>query len=109
MKAKRFLSFLNLKRENFDITYEEMKYIKQTNQEVILLDVRSPQEFEEGHINGAINLPLYELCKNAKNKINDTNRIVICYCATGIRSKKAVKILQKCGYKNVYNLKNGIK
>lgn len=108
MKIQKILNFLKYKRENNEINYEEMKYIKQTNKDVILLDVRSPQEFQEGHLEGAINLPLYEICTNIKYRIKDKNSIIICYCATGLRSKKSVNILKKCGYANVYNLKNGI-
>ena len=56
--------FKNLKycRNNEkDIDINEIMYVISTNPNSILLDVRSPQEFKEGHLNGAINIPLYEL------------------------------------------------
>ena len=73
----------------------------------VIVDVRSEQEFKEGHINGAINIPLYrvksEFSKNIKNK----NEYIILYCTSGIRSKKAQNILEIMGYKNAYNLISG--
>lgn len=91
-----------------DISVEEMKKIIQNNK-VILLDVRSIQEFNEGHLNGAINIPLYDLNSSTIEKIiKNKQDFIITYCSAGIRSKKAVKILKNMGYKNVYNLKEGV-
>jgi rhodanese-related sulfurtransferase len=104
----KILKNLRDKRETFEINYNEMNDIIKNNDNVIILDVRSPQEYEEGHINGAINLPLYELCQNIKYKIKNENDIIIAYCSSGIRSKRAVKELKKCGYKNSYSLKDGL-
>lgn len=46
------------------------------------------------------------MCCNCKLKEKD--RIIIVYCQSGVRSKKAVKILNKDGFKNIYHLKNGL-
>lgn len=73
----------------------------------ILIDVRSKQEFEEGHLDNAICIPEYEIKKEIINIVNDKNKKIVLYCDTGSRSKKAEKILQKIGYKNVYNLYKG--
>lgn len=91
-----------------DININELKEIRQNNEKVILLDVRSPQEFNEGHLNGAINIPLYELETCGSCKLNDKGRVIIVYCQSGIRSKKAIRILNKNGFKNLYHLKNGL-
>lgn len=72
-----------------------------------IIDVRSEQEFKEGHINGAINIPLYRIKNDCANAIRDRNKYIIVYCTSGIRSQKAQIILNSLGYNNVYNLKCG--
>lgn len=81
---------------------------KMTEQGAILLDVRSPQEFEEGHMENAISLPEYEIKEKAKTVLPDKLQIIIVYCSTGHRSQKAQIILEKLGYKKVYNLCKGL-
>ena len=51
---------------------------------------------------------MYELEKCGDCKLKDKDKIVIVYCQSGVRSKKAIKILKKSGFKNLYNLKNGL-
>lgn len=88
-----------------EINYDQMLEIIKNNYTVII-DVRSKNEYNEGHINGAINIPLSKI--NSVIKIANKNDIIIVYCKLGIRSKKAVDILNKMGYNNVFSLKNGI-
>lgn len=71
----------------------------------ILLDVRSPQEYKEGHLNGAISIPDYKIKKEIERIIPNKNQVIIVYCSTGIRSKKIQCTMEKMGYNNVYNLK----
>lgn len=92
--------------EKNDINMEELKRLVANG--AILLDVRSPQEYKEGHLEGAISIPEYELKSRSKNELQDKNINIIIYCSSGSRSKKAKKILEKMGYHNVYNLYNGI-
>ena len=91
-----------------DIDIKELKEILCFNKNTILLDVRSKQEFNEGHLNGAINIPLYELNTCCNCKLKNKEEIIIVYCQSGIRSKKAIKVLYKNGYTNLYNLKDGL-
>jgi len=92
--------------EVYDITMQELKN-KQSNG-AIIVDVRSSQEYDEGHICGAINIPEYKInCKIDKILLNKENEIVL-YCSSGIRSKDAYKKLIKLGYKNVCNLYGGL-
>ena len=84
-----------------------MLEILKTNSNAVLLDVRSSQEYIEGHIRGSINIPVYDIEKQAKNKLNK-NSIIIVYCSAGIRSKRAIQILEKLGYENLYNVEGGI-
>lgn len=74
----------------------------------ILVDVRSPQEFEEGHLDNAILLPEYEIEKNVSKILPDKTKTIIVYCSSGYRSKKAQKKLLKLGFKKVYNLCDGL-
>lgn len=73
----------------------------------ILVDVRSPQEFNEGHLPGAINIPEYEI-RRFKNKMPKLNQQIILYCQYGGRSRKSYNMLKKMGYTNIYSLKGGL-
>lgn len=110
VKSKILINFYKIsgklnKRNIDEITFYELEKIR-TN--IILIDVRSLQEYNEGHLNGAINIPLYDLKKNIYKYVNDKNRNIIVYCQTGKRSSKATKILKEIGFNNVYNLKGGL-
>lgn len=91
--------------EKNDINMEQMKDFEKEG--AIIVDIRSPQEYKEGHIDGAVLLPEYEIYKNAGNIIPNKNDIIIVYCGSGIRSKRSQKMLQRLGYTNVYNLYKG--
>ena len=93
---------------NLQTTNQQRFGIIRNDENVILIDVRSRQEFLEGHLNGSINIPLYELEQCCERKLIDKNSIIITYCQCGARSKKAIVILKKHGYKNVYHLKDGL-
>ena len=99
----------NFKRcfdENLDITKEEVDFYEKKG--AIIVDVRSPQEFDEWHINGAICIPKYEIKRKVENVLKDKNKTIVLYCSTGHRSKEAQSILRKLGYKNVFNLYGGV-
>lgn len=85
-----------------DINIEQMETL--IKQGAIVIDVRSPQEFAEGHIPGAICIPEYNIQREIRNKVPNINSLIIIYCDSGVRSKNAQKRLQKMGYKQVYNL-----
>ena len=92
--------------EKYNISLEELKRLKADG--AIIIDVRSPQEYKEGHINGAILIPEYELKRDADKFLPNKEEVIVVYCSTGMRSKKAQKELKEKGYKNVYNLYNGL-
>lgn len=85
-----------------DINMEQMETL--IKQGAIVIDVRSPQEFAEGHIPGAICIPEYNIQREIRNKVPNIKSLIIVYCDSGVRSKNAQKRLQKMGYKQVYNL-----
>lgn len=107
-------SMLNIIKKIFtrntenDLNYTELINMRKSSNETILIDVRSNQEYNEGHLNGAINIPIYEIEEKIQTIVRNKDTIIIVYCQSGARSKKAKKILEKLEYKNVYNLKGGI-
>lgn len=74
----------------------------------LLIDVRSKQEYQEGHLNGAICIPDYEIVAEAPKIIPDKNKAIILYCQSGARSKKATEMLENMGYSNVVNVAGGL-
>jgi len=91
-----------------DIDYENVKIILKNDKEAILLDVRSPQEYKEEHLYKSINIPLYDISKKVDNIIPNKETTIIVYCQSGNRSKKAIDILDKKGYKKLYNIVGGM-
>ena len=91
--------------EEKDITLEELKQFQ--NEGATIIDVRSSPEYQEGHIDGAISIPEYEMKKKVENVLKNKEAPIVVYCSSGGRSKKAQKLLRKLGYENVYNLYNG--
>lgn len=89
-----------------DIGIEELK--EKVNQGVILLDVRSRQEYQEGHIIGAINIPEYEIDRRVEQEIQNKNLPIVIYCQYGSRSRNVYEKMKRKGYTNIYNLKGGI-
>lgn len=94
-------------RDDSCISYIQAKEMMREEGKIILLDVRSKQEHEEYHLEGDLCIPLYEL-GNIEQIISDKNSIIIAYCQSGARSKKAMNLLEKMGYHNVYQIKGGI-
>jgi len=69
----------------------------------IVIDVRTPMEYESGHVESAINIP-YDVIKDKINEITeDKDAVIKLYCRSGGRSGIAKKALDKLGYKNVIN------
>jgi phage shock protein E len=66
-----------------------------------LIDVRTQQEYEHGHLQGSVNVPLQQLASSLKRIKKD--KPVITYCASGTRSAAATKMLKVKGYTEVYN------
>jgi len=92
--------------QNGDITIEELK--NKVLQGAILLDVRSNQEYKEGHLQGAINIPDFEITKRVQREIPKKNQLIVLYCQYGGRSKDVLTIMKKMGYTNIYNLYGGL-
>ncbi len=91
-----------------EITVRELKEKLDAGEEVAVLDVREPHEYEVANleVQGAKLIPLGEL-PNRLSELNQNDEVAV-YCKTGGRSAKAVKTLQDAGFGNVYNVEGGI-
>lgn len=69
----------------------------------VLLDVRTPQEYWEGHIPGSVNLPLQNITR-AANMIAAKSTPIFVHCLSGARSRQAAAYLAQMGYSNVENI-----
>ena len=83
------------------ITAEEAKKIMDSGEEHIILDTREQDEFDEGHIPGAILIPYTEIENKAEEMLPDKDAQILVYCRSGRRSKIASESLTKLGYTNV--------
>ncbi len=83
------------------ITAQEAKEMMEDETEYIIIDARTEAEFSEGHIEGAILIPEYEIAHRAEKEIPDKDTLILVYCRSGRRSKIAASELVKLGYTNV--------
>lgn len=80
-------------------------YVKEAGQlpSSILLDVRTPEEYIQGHIPGSVNIPLQDLEK-ASEILTDSSSPLYVYCQSGARSGLAVMLLKKMGYHKIQDM-----
>ena len=83
------------------ITAKEAKNIMDNETDYIILDVRTEEEFIEGHIDGAILIPNYEITEKAEKFLTDKDQLILVYCRSGRRSKLAADSLVTMGYTNI--------
>ena len=84
------------------ITQEEAKEMMTKDDGHIIVDVRRQDEYDEGHIPGAILIPNESITDKKPEELPDLNQIVLVYCRSGRRSKEASQKLADIGYTNVY-------
>jgi phage shock protein E len=70
----------------------------------VVIDVRSPGEFNSGHLAKAINIPLDEIETELPRRVKDKNQVLLLHCASGMRSGMAKSKLNGLGYANAFNL-----
>ena len=73
-------------------------------EEAVVIDVRTHDEYDTGHIDGSVNIPVDTI----STVTYDKDTVIIVYCASGMRSANAAKTLIDLGYTNVYNLDGGL-
>ena len=87
-------------------TYEqisgaEAKALMDSESGYIIIDARTQEEYDQGHIPGAIMIPEYEIADRAEKELPDKDQLILVYCRSGRRSKIAAEELVKLGYTNV--------
>ena len=83
------------------ISGAEAKALMDSESGYIIIDARTQEEYDEGHIPGAILIPEYEIADRAETELLDKNQLILVYCRSGRRSKIAAEELVKLGYTNV--------
>jgi len=84
-----------------NITAEEAKQIMDTEEGYIILDVREQEEYDAGHIPGAILIPYTQIAEKAEEVLTDKDQLILVYCRSGRRSKIAAEALAELGYTNI--------
>ena len=84
-----------------NITAEEARQIMDTEEDYVILDVRTQEEYDQGHIPGAIVIPHEEIEEKAQQALPDKNQLILVYCRSGRRSKIAAEALLRLGYTNI--------
>lgn len=84
-----------------NITAEEAKYIMDSQEGYIILDVREQDEYDAGHIPGAILIPYTQIKDSAEEALTDKDQLILVYCRSGRRSKIAAEALVELGYTNI--------
>jgi phage shock protein E len=74
------------------------------NQGAAVIDVRSPEEFQSGHLPGAINVPVNDLKQQIPKRFPNQNTVLLLHCHSGVRSGMGKKVLSQLGYSQVFNL-----
>ena len=83
------------------ISGAEAKALMDSESGYIIIDARTQEEYDEGHIPGAILIPEYEIADRAENELPDKNQLILVYCRSGRRSKIAAEELVKLGFTNI--------
>ena len=83
------------------ITMDEAVKMMSSERDYIILDVRTPEEYAEGHIPGAINVPNETIGTAEIPELPDKAQLILVYCRSGRRSKEASEKLVKLGYTNI--------
>ena len=91
------------------VTATEFKKLLGENSNVQLIDVRTPEEFQEGHIPNSKNINLFDDDFEKRLLKYNKSKPIFVYCEVGGRSGEAAALLSKSGYSNVYDLKGGMR
>ncbi|MBI2860027.1 MAG: rhodanese-like domain-containing protein [Chloroflexi bacterium] len=91
-------------------TEETLALIQQNrnNNDFVVLDVRTPEEFNSGRLSGAVNIDFYSSTFADELDRLDKDKVYLVYCRTGQRSAKAVNLMKELGFTRVYNMLGGI-
>lgn len=106
--AKSFKQIMDeARREVKEISAQEAKDLLERNGKYLLLDVREKEEYREGHLEGAVSLPRGFLEIKVETTVPEKSTPILAYCAGGVRSLLAAKVLKEMGYQNVISMSGG--
>ena len=108
IKAFKDWFIIKAKKEGSEISVEETHQLLRKKEPVVLLDIREKEEIALEYIDGATFLPQGFLNEKVENLLPDKNIPVVVYCAGGIRSLAAAKLMKEKGYTNVFSMAKGI-
>ena len=91
------IAYIYIKRSGQISAKEASEYLKRG---AMVIDVRSPNEFNSGHLLQAHNMPLDRVEMLLPSTVTDKNKVLLLHCASGMRSSQAKKKLTELGYKN---------
>jgi len=97
----------NLPSDWFQMKPEVLLQKLDLGEEIFVLDVRRPDEFAAGHIEGAVNIPVHDLAKHIDQLPDDPDTLIVVYCRSGVRSMFATSAVLVLGYNKVYNMPGG--
>ena len=89
-----------------DVTVEQAKSLIESKPSLIILDVRTQEEYDSGHIERVILIPIDEL-ENRLDELSKNDELLV-YCRTGRRSSNAMNILQADGFTKIFHMNDGI-
>ena len=92
---------MNMEAIYINITAQEAKQIMDSRDDCIILDTRAQEEYDQGHIPGAILIPHDEILQKAESVLTDKDQLILVYCRSGRRSKLAAVDLVNLGYTNI--------
>ena len=108
IKAFKDWFIIKAKKEGSEISVEETHQLLQKKEPIVLLDIREKEEIALGYIEGTAFLPQGLLSEKVENLLPDKSVPIVVYCAGGIRSLAAAKLMREKGYTHVFSLTKGI-
>ena len=108
IKAFKDWFIIKAKQEGSEISVEEAHELLHKKESIVLLDIREKEEIALGYIEGSTFLPQGLLSERVENLLPDKNVPIVVYCAGGIRSLAAAKLMRERGYTNVFSMAKGI-
>ena len=100
-------SFQGLSAQKIQLKSPEVKEVLKKNKSIVILDVRTPEEFAAGHLKGAKNIDIKQPDAYSKLDKLNTKTTYLVYCRTNHRSGMAVEYMMQKGFKNVYQMMDG--
>jgi adenylyltransferase/sulfurtransferase len=108
IKAFKDWFLIKAKKEGSEISVEETYQLLQKRESVVLLDIREKEEIAMGYIQSAVFLPQGRLGQDVENLLPEKDAPIVVYCAGGIRSLAAAKLMRGKGYVHVFSMAKGI-